>query len=308
MAFSSSTVFRELVTEPSKSTAQLPLWLRLLIMFAVPATGWQLIAYSYRVLSRGKQHRVRLIDSFGQLDGTRYILYLRPFTLDPEMAQFPHEAPGSFSRSPLELPGLTQEEFLVSQFAHLGRVVAVGQPGERLPLPGAERGYLPVANWQNATSRLIKAAHVIVVFAAPGPGTVWEFTEAVRTVAPMRLLLLVYNGPSEYDAFRAAVAQEYATRFAESAATWPPPPQLPDLPSPTRHVKGLKWDFPLKGIVSFDKEWRASFTPFNPVVPRLRWRWTIPRLVRRELEPVLGALSQLPPAPLPTRDGNQPQC
>ncbi|MER8073779.1 hypothetical protein ABTZ59_36775 [Streptomyces sp. NPDC094034] len=67
---------------------------------------------------------------------------------------------------------MTQEDFLVRQFKGLGRVIAVGQPDERLPLLGAERGYLPVDNWQDTVSDMIQGAHVVMMSAAPGPGTV----------------------------------------------------------------------------------------------------------------------------------------
>ncbi|MEV4461409.1 hypothetical protein [Microbispora sp. NPDC049633] len=120
---------------------------------------------------------------------------------------------------------------------------------------------------------------------------------AVRTVAPARLLLLVY-GDEDYRAFREGVAQEYATRSsAEAAGTvWPPLPRLPDIP-PAPRTKGLPWDFPLEGILSFDDRWRARFTRFPTAVPRIRHVWTIRRLARRELGPVLDQVSQLPPAP-----------
>jgi hypothetical protein len=296
LLFSGSMLIKTLVTGPTDGVAQLPLWLRLLIMLSILTTGGLLYGYSRPLLRRGKQHCSRTITSFDQLTGVRYVLYLRPFTLDPKLASPPPDAPGWLFRSPFELPGLTAEQFLIRQFVHLGRVVAIGQPGERLPLLGAERGYVPVNDWQDTVSEMIRGAHVVLVSAAPGPGTVWEFVEALRTVSPTRLVLLVYDGPAHYDAFRAAAAQEYATRSAKEAAAWSPLPQLPDLPPPPLHTTELRWDFPLKGIVSFDQNWRASFTRFDPAVPRLRWAWSMRRLVRRELEPVLGSLSQLPSA------------
>jgi hypothetical protein len=285
---------KTLVTHPIDGVAQLPLWLRLLIMLSVMATGGLLFDSSRPLLTRGKRHRARIVTSFDQLRGVRYVFYLRPFALDLQMAAPPSDAPGWLFRSSFELPWLTVEQFLIRQFAHIGRVVAIGRPGERLPLLGAERGYLPVDDWQDTVSELIRGAHVVLMSAVPSPGTVWEFLEALRTVSPTRLVLLVYGEPGHYDAFRAAAAQEYATRSVKDAAAWPPLPQLPDFPPAPPHTKGLRWDFPLKGIVSFDQDWRASFTRFDPVVPRLRWVRTMRRLSRRELEPVLGPLSQLP--------------
>ncbi len=274
----------------------LPLWSRLVVVAAAFLAGGVFFGSSFHLFRRGKQHRARVITSFDELDGSSYLLYLRPFAIDPGMASRPPEAPGALFRSPFELPGLTVEQFLIRQFAPLGRVVAIGEPGERLPQLGADRGYVPVDDWQDTVSGLIRGAHAVLISAAPGPGTVWEFLQALHTVPPARLVLLVYGTPADYDAFRAAAAREYAVRSAADPAAWPPLPRLPDFPGPPTRTKGLTWDFPLKGIVTFDDDWRASLTRFDPDVPRVRWVWTLRRLVRRELEPVLGPLSQLPPA------------
>lgn len=45
---------------------------------------------------------------------------------------------------------------MVWQFRSLGRVIAVGQPGEHLPQIGAERGYLPLDDWKDTVSNLIQ--------------------------------------------------------------------------------------------------------------------------------------------------------
>ncbi|KAB8189545.1 hypothetical protein FH608_038785 [Nonomuraea phyllanthi] len=278
------------------SVADLPSWVPPLIAVAVVVPALLLSAVSAVLLKRGRRHRHRIIPSFEELAGERYLLYLRPFAIDRAMAFPPDEAPGWSTRSPFELPG-THEEFLLRPFRRLGRVVAIGQPGERLPELGAERGYLPVDDWQDMVSRLIHGAHAVIMTAVPGPGTMWEFTEALRTTAPVRLLLLIY-GDELYHAFREGAAQEYASRSsAETDVNWPPLPHLPEIPPPAPHTRGLPWDFPLKGILSFDHEWRPRFTRFPPAVPRLRHVWTIRRLVRRELTPVLQPLSQLAPAP-----------
>lgn len=297
LLFSGSALFRNLVSEPAGGVARLPLWSRLLIILVVLAAGGVVFGYWLPLRIRGKRHRATIITSFDQLRDQRYVLYLRPFALDPGLALPPPDAPGWLFRSPFELPGLTVEQFLVRQFAHLGPVVAIGRPGEQLPPLGARRGYLPVDDWRPTVGELIQGAHIVVMFAAPGPGTVWEFTEAVRRVAPTRLVMLSYGEPAHYDAFCAAAAQEYATRSATEAAAaggWPPLPPLPDLPAPPAHPKGLRWSLPLHGIVTFDQDWRANFTRFDPTVPRVRGVWTLRRLVRRRLAPALAGLARLP--------------
>ncbi|MFJ3923938.1 hypothetical protein [Streptomyces sp. NPDC090022] len=263
---------------------------------AIVLAGALALVGGFSALVHGKRLRAPVITSFGGLRGTSYVLYLRPFALDRPLAAAPGGAPRGSFRSPFELPGLTQEEFLVRQFDRLGPVVAVGQPGERLPLLGARRGYLPLDDWQAAVSELISGAHVVMLSAAPGPGTVWEFTEAVRLTPPDRLLLLITSGPVVYDLFRDAAARAYADR---RAADWPPPPRLPDWPAADALAlpRDGGWTYPLEGVVTFDRTWRATFTPFRPAAPRVRWIWSVRRLVRAELEPVIGPLAALPRRP-----------
>ncbi|MFE0172354.1 hypothetical protein ACFWZ2_08550 [Streptomyces sp. NPDC059002] len=298
---------KPLFLEPIGPVEQLPLSSRGLIYVAVLLGGWLLFQLGTRQLVRGKRHLVETIVSFDQLVGVRYVLYLRPFVLDPVMARPPLPDRGWYRRSPWELPGLTQEEFLVQQFAGLGRMVAIGRPGEALPLLGAQRGYLPPDDWQTTVGELLGGAHVVMLSAAPGPGTVWEFIEALRIVDPARLVLLVCCAPAEYDAFRRAVVAAYTERAAhrnrngsgEVDGRVLPLPDLPPFLTPDRRP-GRQWNFQFKGVVVFDGDWRARFLAFDPDVPRWRWVWTMRRVIRRELEPVTRPLSQLPP-PAPRR-------
>lgn len=94
-------------------------------------------------------------------------------------------------------------------------------------------------------SGLIAGAHVVMLSAGPGPGTVWEFVEALRLLPPERLVLLAY-GAGDHDRFRTAVAAEYARRSgtepgAPDTGCWPPLPALPDYPPPTRPERPL-WE------------------------------------------------------------------
>ncbi|MEU8602943.1 hypothetical protein [Streptomyces parvulus] len=275
----------------------LPYWLRVLIVVSAGWISGELFVGSFATSKRGKQYR-QLIPSLAEMTGERYLLYLRPFAFDSALAHPPLEAPGRYTSSPFELPGKSYEEFMVWQFRSLGRVIAVGQPGEHLPQIGAERGYLPLDDWKDTVSNLIQGAHAVIMIAAPTPSTAWEFTEAVRTISPARILLLIYDD-MDYRNFREIATTEYATRSSAGTNTsdWPSLPQLPNVPPPTPHTKGTLWEFPLAGVLSFDQQYRPRFTRFPATVPRVRHVWTIRRLVKRAFKPVLDPLSQLPPAP-----------
>ncbi|WP_424893182.1 hypothetical protein [Streptomyces sp. XH2] len=294
-------------------------WLQELAGLVVLVIGLYVFGAGRRRVVRGKQHTADVIVSAGQLAGTRYVLYLRPFANDPAMASLPRDFQGGGSNAEnlFFLTGLTYEEALVRRFRHLGRVVAIGRPGEPLPLPGAARAYLPVDDWQDTVSELIGGAHVVMLSAGPGPGTVWEFAEALRVLPPTRLVLLAYCEPAEYDLFREAVAEEYARRARGGPGTpdphagagteaWPPLPALPDFP-PLAHPqrprwqvllsggrRKPRWDFVLKGLIVFGPDWKATFVRFDPTAKRLAGPGMLNHLVKRELQPIMEQLNALP--------------
>ncbi|MBL1101080.1 hypothetical protein [Streptomyces coffeae] len=287
-------------------------WLRELGGMVVLCVGVCIFLVGRLVVVRGKQHTAGVIDCVHGLAGTRYVLYLRPFSNDPDMASLPDDLTGGGANTEnlFFVSGLTHEEALVRRFRPFGRVVAIGRPGEPLPLPGAARAYLPLDDWQDAVSGLIEGAHVVLLSAGPGPGTVWEFVEALRVLPPERLVLLAYCDPAAYNRFREAVAEEYSRRSRTDPAgpatdVWPPLPALPDFPPPSRSQrprwevllnggrKRLRWDFPLKGLVAFGPDWQATFIRFDPTTLRVPSPVTLHRLVKRELQPVLDKLTAL---------------
>lgn len=207
---------------------------------------------SHGILIAGKRRRSQVITSFSGLAGTRYVLYLRPFTMDSAMKNPPSE--GILYGLPAPGIGLTTEAHLVSQFQHLGRVVAVGQPGEPQPLVGADRGYPRPDRWQDAVRELIRGAHAVVLFASPSEGTTWEYIEALRSISsPSRLVLLVQDNQT-YNDFRTSVGRAHADR-----ADSPPLPHLPAIePRPGGNAEVPQ--FPIIGVVTFDDTCRAQFT------------------------------------------------
>ncbi|MFJ4978403.1 hypothetical protein ACIP6X_24170 [Streptomyces coeruleorubidus] len=255
-------------SHPGPDVGRIHWSLRILVILTVSGAGRLLFDVSRRLVVRARQHRAPVITSFEQLRSEHYLLYLRSFALDAGMSQAHPEAPGWWTRSPFELPGLTTEEFLVGQFSRLGRVVAVGQPAEQLPLLGAQRGYLPLHDWKPTVSELLQGAHTVLMSVAPGPGTVWEFTEALRTIGPEGLVLMVCCNTRDYDAFRAAATASYdARKSQEGGGTWAPMPELPDCPELAPTTK-REWIMPLRAFITFDREWRPTLFRFVITVLR----------------------------------------
>lgn len=285
------------------------LWNFLLLHLVTLSTllGGLLLLLAGRWLARqGRRHTTRVLESADQLEGRHFVLYLRPFYSDRVTVQQPSAfGEGLSSLSTFMSAGLqdpqstTLEEGIVQSFRRFGRVAAVGQPGERLPLPGADKLYLPLNDWKPVVSDLIGRARLVVLVAGPGPGTLWEFTEAVRLLPPSRLVLLVLteprrsliDPPPSYEAFREALPAAFAARGEDLA-----PPVLPDCPPPARPKK-LTWEPGLHAVVRFSQEGSAEYRRLDPTAVRaLTYQGVARRMHRRQLRPLLREIGNYLPS------------
>jgi hypothetical protein len=130
---------------------------------------WQLmrrryIAVSYELLTHDDQRPP--------------ILFLRSF-VDDELKPF---------------EGLSQaytlEEIVTEQFWPFGPVIAIGRPGEPLPLPGAARQYLLNQEWRSRVSELCGVAQMIVIVIGKSPGLRWELQQVISQGHASKLLLV----------------------------------------------------------------------------------------------------------------------
>jgi hypothetical protein len=163
-----------------------------LLSGAVYAAGQNLIR-------RGRRHFVTVLPGIADLDDV--VLYLRWFKEDAFLDRA-YPRVGSPVLSHLLISGASEEEQLVKVLKPHGRVIAVGDPTEALPRIGAERFYLPMQGWREPVRELMARARLVVLSLGMGEGTLWELVEAMSTVPPERLILLVPMDEQEYETFR----------------------------------------------------------------------------------------------------------
>ncbi|MGC0318649.1 hypothetical protein [Kitasatospora acidiphila] len=272
-----------------------PLWQSLLIGGLLFILGTVAVFGGGRLSRLGRRHTARIIQRPEELADRSYVLYLRPFYEDRKLYEI--RRPSASQRyaqygSPVSR---TWEELLVTTFRRYGRVVAVGQPGERLPLPGAERFYLPLDDWQSVVSDLIRRARLVVLVAGDGPGTLWELTETVRLLPPEQLVLPVYDDEDGYERFRASVPQAFADRVEQLGADARPAPAFPKYPPD--HRPGIRVVGGMRGIVHFDPDWTPRFVRFDLSAVRARTAAGRARKAGRlQVAPLLTRIEQrLPP-------------
>lgn len=244
----------------------------------------------------GRRHTTRLIKDSRVLEPRSYVLYLRPFDLDDELYGIkPAPSRNPVRRLQTPLSRTFEEDIVLTLRFKVGPVVAVGRPGERLPLSGARRFYLPLDNWQPTVSDVIRKARLVVLATGTSEGTLWEFTEAVRLLPPERLLVMVFTDAAEYDAFRAAADARFAARAAElegeeaarlAGLRWP---DYPPLENPDSHARMVG----TQGFITFGPGWRPEFVRLDPTAVRaLSDLGRVRKVMRQQANPALRRIKR----------------
>ncbi|MGW1867205.1 hypothetical protein ACWCPS_16770 [Streptomyces mauvecolor] len=181
-----------------------PAWWQTYVLFPLLlAGGGLLFLLGQQAGVQGRRRRAAPVRA-AELAAGSFVLYLRSFEDDRRRAGLDESRVRGIGSvfSFLYVSGLTEEEQLTRVLAPVAPVVAVGEPGERLPLAGARRFYLPLDDWQGTVSQLMGRARLVVLTAGLTAGVLWEIGEAARKLPPERLVVLVPMGPGEYDTFR----------------------------------------------------------------------------------------------------------
>lgn len=119
------------------------------------------------------------------------VLYLRSFRTDV-----------STSFKVLQSGLTTDEEQLADVLRPFGDLIAIGRPGEPLPIPGATRMYATDSEWKSVVLERMRSAPLVVIRAGTGEGLLWELGQAILNLNPENVLILVLDiSVKEYAAF-----------------------------------------------------------------------------------------------------------
>ena len=141
---------------------------------------------------RGRQYAAQRLAESVIPDAKPHLLYLRPFRSD-------------FTIAKALFHGLetSEEEQLADVLQPFGELEAIGRPGESLPTPGAARIYASDDEWRDVVKRQMQASRLVVIRAGVGENVLWELTQAVRSLEPQKLLILVLKMKAQdYESFR----------------------------------------------------------------------------------------------------------
>jgi hypothetical protein len=167
------------------------------------------------------------------------VLYLRAFRSDASMV-------GNvflflFPTYTTVMSGLaTEEEQLAEVLRPFGDLVAIGQPGESLPKPGIAPIYASDEEWKEVVKRQMRAARLVVIRAGVGENLLWELKQAVETLNPQKVLILVLNMKTKhYESFRTKANPILGVSLPEGAK--------------------LRRFWGVSGFIGFAADWKPSF-------------------------------------------------
>ena len=180
-------------------------------------------------------------------DSKPRVLYLRAFRSDASTRRF------VFSTAFAVWPSATLEEELAEVLRPFGGLLAVGQPGEGLPKPGAARIYASDEEWKEVVSCQLRAARLVIIRAGVGENLLWEAQQAVEILNPKKVLIFVFRMKAKhYESFRTKVTQILGLSLPEKAILRP-------------HFGRVS------GFISFATEWKPTVSSL-PRYPYLYFR------------------------------------
>lgn len=170
---------------------------------------------------RSAQHEAATAEEVMQRDPRPPVVYLRSFQDDGQALHAPFD-PGGIGRRIAGVVLRTPEQELADVLAHVGPVIAIGKPGERLPELGAARLYVSHEAWQAKVHTLLDAAALVVLRVGRSEGVRWEIEQTLARVPPSRRLFVLLGPPAVLEAGSALLGPLIGQRLA-----WPPLPRTP---------------------------------------------------------------------------------
>lgn len=166
-----------------------------------------------RYYYRARQHASKNIAEKITNENSEYdILFLRPFSTDITIDQ---SVKGSHPMPGFHYLQSTPEEDLFKALEPLGNLIAIGKPGEKLPVPGALRIY---ANdeWMNVIIDKMEKSRLVIMQAGNGEGFNWELQQAFKIVNPKKLLIFIFQmSKKNYEQFRQLLLQNTSVLLPE---------------------------------------------------------------------------------------------
>jgi hypothetical protein len=147
------------------------------------------------------------------------VLHLRPFKTDSKIM---NQGFAALLTQTLITGLATDEEQIADALKPVGDLVAIGQPDEKLPTPGAARLHATDDEWRYAVIYRMRVAQLVVIRAGLGEGVLWELGTARELMEPERLLIWVFQmNERAYGSFRKDAERALGVALPSRPWKWP---------------------------------------------------------------------------------------
>lgn len=219
-----------------------PWWADAILFLVVGRAGTAIGNLSIRSWVKGGQHLAPSMLEAQRSDTRAPVLYLRSFRADDLTS---HTVPGRTLAA-----YRTDEQQITRAFKTLGPVLAIGRPGDLLPMVGAARSYVADGEWQQVVLEMITKACLIMITAGDGAGLMWEIEQTAALVPPENIIVLIPFSCDSYESFRSQ-AEPY---FGHALPAW--------VPEQRRSSTAIR------AAVYFDADWTAHFVRLDSMKQR----------------------------------------
>jgi hypothetical protein len=150
------------------------------------------------------------------------VVYFRPFSEDLRQRKAVRRVSFFLPLAPEQL-GFTAEQAIARSLSEIGPLVAIGQPGERVPpvTGGFSRLYVSNEEWQRTAAAMLHRGTLLVFVAGTSDGLFWEIRRAFSMVSKSRILILICRTDG-LEVFRRRMNQEVGVKLPlwNSTSSW----------------------------------------------------------------------------------------
>ena len=205
--------------------------------------GMLVMALGAFLFWRGRQYMAQSIANRVLYDSKPDVLYLRAFETDPSLLHYLGKVLFIHNTLRSMLSG-TEEEQLREALEPFGDLIAIGRPGETLPIPGAARLYTSDAEWKEVVTTQMESARLVVIRAGLAEGVLWEIKRAVQVINPKKLVILILKmSQKKYETFRKEAEQSFGHTFPKA--------------------NEIRRFWRVSGFIKFSANWQPTFLPLQ---------------------------------------------
>lgn len=172
-------------------------------MMIILNVGMQIASLAWEMHLKERGRKSLSAESVLSADPRPPIVYFRSFEMD---------------KQPQDL--YTQEEELADAVKQFGPLIAIGQPGQDPPLPGAARKYVDTLEWQQVVTDWIKGAQLVIIKATNSEGLWWEIETAGKLLPPEKIVILVDLPADKYEIFLSKARARFPYQLPSLIYNW----------------------------------------------------------------------------------------